>query len=148
MDYPMLVAQLHNLHNRHSESDNSSLDVVARVTIRSKNLPIAELHDEVSHVELVVAKLTIHGVAVLDVLLGHASEDRDRCLLFDSLSPRTALAMVVCVGEARFDILAGHGDGGSATVSHGRSRDRGGGEGLGRDGGRGVLAFHIIMRKP
>ncbi|KAG2409041.1 uncharacterized protein HKW66_Vig0038630 [Vigna angularis] len=37
------------------------------------------------------------------------SEDRDRRLLFDSLSPVTALAMVVCVGEARFDILAGHG---------------------------------------
>jgi len=57
--------------------------------------------------------------------------------------------MVVCVGEARFDVLAGHGGRGSAAVSHGRrSGDRGGGEGLGGDGRRGVLAFHIIMRKP
>jgi len=104
---------------------------------------------EVSHAELPAAELAVDEVAVLDVLLGHTGEYRDRRLLFDSFSAGTTLAMVVCVGEARFDVLAGHGGRGSAAVSHGRrSGDRGGGEGLGGDGRRGVLAFHIIMRKP
>ncbi|WVZ17138.1 hypothetical protein V8G54_010120 [Vigna mungo] len=45
---------------------------------------LAELHDEVNDM------------------------DRDRHLLFDSLSLETTLAMVVCVREVRFDILASH----------------------------------------
>jgi len=112
--------------------DAFAREQLARVTVDA----------EVSHAELAAAELAVHEVAVLDVLLGHAGEDRDRRLLFDSFSPGAALAMVVCVGEARFDVLAGHGGRGSAAVSHGRrSRDRGGGEGLGGDGRLGVLRF-------
>jgi len=118
-------------------------------TFAREQLARVAVDAEVRHAELPAPELAVDEVAVLDVLLGHAGEDRDRRLLFDSFRAGTALAMVVRVGEARFDVLSGDGGRGSAAVSHGRrSGDRGGGEGLGGDGGRGVVAFHIIMPKP
>ena len=84
---------------------------------------------EVRHAELAAPELAVHEVPVLDVLFRHAGKHRDRGLLLGGGGggATSAALAVVGVGEARFDVLAGHSGRGSAAVAHG-SRDRGGGE--------------------
>lgn len=98
---------------------------------------------EVSHAELAAPELAVDEVPVLDVLLRNAGEDSDRRFLLRSGGGREF--GLVSGGEARFDILPSDSGRRSAAVSHrleGSRRERV----LGR--ARGLLGFHMIMRKP